>query len=121
MKKSVKKFSYGKSFNEKVILGADALIQKAIDEGKSQEREEGITYHSLQHSAGIMIVYKNVTTSKTLVETLKFNMKGLVVKGDEEADEVEVRCGPGETKHVELCVTGGGWSFGMGMSYYIEE
>jgi hypothetical protein len=67
-----------------------------------------------------MIVYKNETASKTLVESLKFTMTGLDIRGQEGETEIEVTCGPGETKEVDLFTTGGGWSFGMGMSYYVE-
>jgi hypothetical protein len=72
----------------------------------------------LQHSSGIIIVYVN-HSQKTLVETLDFKIEGLAIKGHE-GPKVEIRVAPGETKDVQLETTGGGYSFGMGISYFLE-
>jgi hypothetical protein len=74
----------------------------------------------LQHGAGIIIVYKNDTPDKTLVENLEFNMTGLEIVGQEGETKTEVKCGPGETKDVQLNAVGNGYQFGMSMGYYIE-
>ena len=59
MKKDIMSMGYASSYSEKVNLGASSLIAKCIAEGDKQERAPGITYHSLQHSGGIIIVYTN--------------------------------------------------------------
>jgi hypothetical protein len=47
IKKNIMKMSFSKSYSEKVILGTDTLIQKAIVEGKEEERAPGIHYFYL--------------------------------------------------------------------------
>jgi len=122
IKKFIRKFSYSKLFSEQVILGEEAIIAKTIDEGKKTERTEGIDQYYLQHSAGISFVYTNNTEESTLVETLTFKVTGLEVVGQDDTETpVEVRCGPGETKDVQLRIVGnGGFTFGMSISLYIE-
>ena len=63
---------YASSYSEKVTLGSGALVSKCLAEGDKQERAEGINYHSLTHSGGIIIVYTNETEDKTLNEKLSF-------------------------------------------------
>ena len=120
MKKDIMSMGYASSYSEKVVLGSGALIAKCIAEGDKQERAEGINYHSLQHSGGIIIVYTNTTDGQTLNEKLSFTLEGMVVKGHEGSD-VDVKCGPGETIDVQLETTGGGYSYGVGMSYSISS
>jgi hypothetical protein len=63
-------------------------------------------------------VYTN-ESEKTLVETLTFNTTGLTIVGHD-SNVVEVRCGPGEQKDVQLKVDGGAWTFGMSIAVALE-
>lgn len=47
-------------------------------------------------------------------------MENLEVVGNEGETQMEVKCGPGETKEIQLVLTGNGYKFGMTMGYYIE-
>jgi hypothetical protein len=47
-------------------------------------------------------------------------MTQLEIVGHEGDTKIEVRCGPGETKDVQLNAVGNGYTFGMSMGYSIE-
>jgi hypothetical protein len=68
-----------------------------------------------------MIIYKNDTADKVLVETLELKMEGLVIEDQENQTAVLVRIGPGEKKVIKLTTTGGGYSFGSSCSFMVED
>ena len=85
------------------------------------ERANDIKQHTLQHSAGIIFVYKNSTADKVLNETLGFELEGLKIEGQDDQSEVKISIGPGEQQVINLATTGGGYSYGSSCSFLVED
>lgn len=113
-------YSMASSFSSMVIKGDNSLIQQCIEEGEKNERAPGIFQCYLQHSAGIIYVYKNETTDQTLNEEAGFNLEGLTIDGQEDQTKVDITLGPGEQIVIKLVTTGGGYSIGTSTSYSIS-
>jgi len=100
-------------------MGIGSLITKAIEEGEKAERGDGVYCMKLQHSGGIIMVYKNDTDGQVLNEELGLELTGLEVDGQDDQTKVVVKIGPGEQQVVNLKTTGGGWGFASSCSYSI--
>ena len=61
-----------------------------------------IYQYQYKHSTGICYLYENKTANKRFEETLKFQLSGLEIIGNEKGDSVLIKIGPGETKFIEL-------------------
>ena len=83
IKQSCRGYGYSMSFSSSVQMGSGALVQKCIDEGEKAERGPGIYAMKLQHSGGLIFVYKNDTDDKTLHEELGLNLTGLKIEGQD--------------------------------------
>lgn len=80
IKQSCRGYSKSYSYSSSVQMGDDALIGKCLAEGEKTERATGIYVVKLQHSGGIIYVYKNETSKSTLNEELGFELTGLVIE-----------------------------------------
>ena len=69
------------SYSSSIEMDDSALIQKCLDEGEKGERGDGIYAVKLQHSGGLIFVYKNETADKKLSEELGLDLTGLRVDG----------------------------------------
>jgi hypothetical protein len=58
-----------------------ALVEKCLDEGERADRAPDIYTMKLQHSGGLIFVYKNDTSDKVLHEELGLNLTGLAIEG----------------------------------------
>lgn len=113
-------YSYSSSYSQQVELGDSAVEEECLATGKQTERAEGIVQYFLWHSAGIMIIYKNDSAGQTLTETLKFQLKGLQIEGQENQEEVTVTVAPGEQKNIKLTPSGGDMSYATSSSYSLS-
>jgi hypothetical protein len=120
MKKNVNHSAYARTYTEIVILEKDSLIKKALAEGEKQERCKDIYFYQLKHAGGITLVYQNKTKDKTIVEDLDLDMKGLEIVDNKGKPNIKVKCPPNQVRDVQIKATGGPWSFGLAMYYYIE-
>ena len=123
IKQDCRGYGYSMSFSSSIEMDDSVLIQKCIDEGEKAERGEGIYAQKLQHSGGLIFVYKNETQDKKLSEELGLDLTGLRIDGQAEDDQsmVKITIGPGEQQVVNLKTTGGGWGFGSSCSYSIAD
>jgi hypothetical protein len=90
-----------------------------VSTGQQKIRGDGITQFSMQHTGGIIFVYKNESTDKILKEEIIFDVDGLVVEGQDDF-KVVVELGPGQEQIIKLRATGGPWSFGCSCAYGVE-
>lgn len=84
IRQSVRGHSYSSSYSSSIEKGEGALIAEALEKGERAERAEGIYVMKLQHSGGIIMVYKNETEvqlGQTLNETLGLELTGLELQG----------------------------------------
>ena len=102
-------------------MGDGALVAKCLQEGEKTERATGIYVVKLQHSGGIIYVYKNETEGSQLNEELGFELTGLVIEDQDDQTKVDIEIGPGEEKVIKLSTTGGGWGMSSSYSYGISE
>jgi len=63
-----------------IIWKDPALKRKCLNEGKQSERTPGIVVYKLQHSQGLILLYANTTSDKTLHEEMQLNIEGLVIE-----------------------------------------
>ena len=80
IKLSCRGYSSSYSYSSSVQMGDDNLIAKCLAEGEKTERATDIYVMKLQHSGGIIYVYKNETSGSTLNEELGFELTGLVIE-----------------------------------------
>jgi len=81
IKQSCGGFSMASSYSSMVLKSEGALIEECLADGQQNDRAEGIYQKYMQHSGGIIYVYKNETEDKTLSEELGFNLEGLKIDG----------------------------------------
>ena len=121
LKRGICKSSYSQLIDGKVIWKTETLIQRALSKGKKKEyKPPGIKSHSLTHSAGIMIVYTNSTPNKELDETITFKLEGMKITNFG-SSKVNIKCGPGETKHIQIDKLSSGYSYSSSSSYYVND
>lgn len=101
-------------------MGDDSLIAKCLAEGEKTERATDIYVMKLQHSGGIIYVYKNETSGSTLNEELGLELTGLVIEDQDDQTMVNIDIGPGDQKVIKLSTTGGGWGMASSCSYGIS-
>ena len=102
-------------------MGDGALIDKCLAEGQKTERATDIYVVQLQHSGGIIMVYKNETDGSKLTEELGLDITGLCIEDQDDQTKVDIEIGPGEQKVIKLSTTGGGWGFASSCSYGISS
>ena len=101
-------------------MGDGPLIAKCLEEGEKTERATDIYVMKLQHSGGIIYVYKNDTSGSTLNEELGLELTGLCIEDQDYQTMVNIDIGPGEQKVIKLSTTGGGWGMSSSCSYGIS-
>lgn len=73
-----------KQMCEEVVPCQKILIENCLKEGAKQSKNAEIYHTQLCHDAGAVIVFKNESKSNTLEETITFDMKNLVVHGQDD-------------------------------------
>ena len=101
-------------------MGDGPLIAKCLEEGEKTERATDIYVMKLQHSGGIIYVYKNETSGSTLNEERGLELTGLCIEDQDDQTMVNIDIGPGEQKVIKLSTTGGGWGMSSSCSYGIS-
>ena len=101
-------------------MGDGPLIAKCLEKGEKTERATDIYVMKLQHSGGIIYVYKNDTSGSTLNEELGLKLTGLCIEDQDDQTMVNIDIGPGEQKVIKLSTTGGGWGMSSSCSYGIS-
>jgi hypothetical protein len=81
IKQSCRGYGYSMSFSSSVQMGDGALVAKCLEEGEKADRAPDIYAMKLQHSGGLIFVYKNDTEDKVLHEELGLNLTGLAIVG----------------------------------------
>ena len=84
----------------------EVLAQKCIETGEKAERYEGISQHTMAHEAGLVIVYKNGSKTRDLVETLELELNDTKVVGYEDCKgTIELHLKVGEQKMFHIVPT----------------
>jgi len=74
-------------------MGDGPLIAKCLEEGEKTERATDIYVMKLQHSGGIIYVYKNDTSGSTLNEELGLELTGLCIEDQDDQTMVNIDIG----------------------------
>jgi hypothetical protein len=119
VKGALEGYSLRMTYTSQLYWGEESLIEQCVTTGQQKVRGDDITQYSMQHTGGIIFVYKNDSTDKILKEEIIFDVDGLKVEGQDDL-KVIIELGPSSQEVVKLRTTGGPWSFGCSCAYGVE-
>ena len=108
---------FSASTSQAVYHGTTMLKQMCLEANQKEPIDgDDISRYQYQHPAGFFYLYVNRSSNKRLEETLKFQLEGLEIEGQEDNENVALVVGPGEDGFVQLNATGSSMRLGMAMS-----
>lgn len=90
----------------KIKTNQEAILQKCIQEGKVIKKGlDNIYCKFLKYAEGVIFVYLNDSDDTILHELVEFELKGIVICGQEDQRVVQFQLGPKQQKVVLLRIT----------------
>lgn len=90
----------------KIKTNQEAILQKCIQEGKVIKKGlDNIYCKFLKYSEGVIFVYLNDSDDTILHELVEFELKGIVICGQEDQRIVQFQLGPKQQRVVLLRIT----------------
>lgn len=123
-----------KGANAKLNFRMMASFKKQVTDLGSQARSKGmklercdqygdptgIALYVLYHEGGVLAYYENTSSNLTLVEDVKFDLRGCKIEGVS-SNSVQSRVGPGKSALINIVKTGGYGGFSCNVVYCTYE
>lgn len=104
------------------------LIRATKEKGTKKQRSDTKTGQPVEiwcyvhkHTNGVVILYENKTPDLVLEEEVKFDLKGLNIEDDWNADKIKFQLAPGQNKIVKLKKTQPEFAISYNVSYLVKN